>query len=82
MAKILIFLLLFVIVIPILIQASIYFWQEVKRRRTREDRLAITEERKQALLDFKESNETFDDFMRDNYSHDPIPAHRIGGKVK
>ncbi len=81
MAKILIFLLIFII-IPILAQASIYFWQEVKRRRTREDRLAISEERKQALLDFKESNESFEDFMRDNYATDPVPSYRLGGKVK
>jgi len=82
MGKILIFLLLFVIIIPILAQASIYFWQETKRRRTREDRLAIREERRQALLEVKESQETLEDFMAENYAHDPVPSYRLGGKVK
>lgn len=74
--------LLFLFGIPILISALAYFWITVKRKWNKEDRLNLQQERKQALLEFKNSEEDFEEFMRINYSKESVPSYIEGGLVK
>lgn len=62
--------LLFLFALPILMTALVYFWISVKRKWNKEDRLEIREQRRLALMEFNESQDSFENFMRDNYSEE------------
>lgn len=71
MNKFILFPLLFVL-LAVLIQASVYFWTKVSRKRRFEDEAFNNKKKEEAMKDLRESQELFDSFARDREYNEKV----------